>query len=277
MIVDIKKIRQGDTFWASNSYHTAAEDAHQNLDEKYNPWIVYDTEGNSYFEEDFQGRETISGKRSGIAPNALLEDIRTALREYTLDLCTALGEASSAEEKSCIEHKMKDITDLIARVEAAHGGANFDCERQIALIWSDEDVIALLPDLNQKQAMEVLGAVQAHHDCGVGVSWETLSCEAASLFPIQDFMPDMDLLLSHYDMVSIVLEKKEDGDSGVRVRCEETNTVLFQTSDEAHQNHVGHHVVLALYGPEDSPACVSIECEDCNEVILNVEAGCVVQ
>lgn len=35
--------------------------------------------------------------------------------------------------------------------------------------------------------------------------------------------------------------------------------------------HRGHHVCIATYGDPDDPADVCLECEDCNEVILDAE------
>lgn len=35
--------------------------------------------------------------------------------------------------------------------------------------------------------------------------------------------------------------------------------------------HAGHHVEIVMYGDEDSPADVCLECWDCNEVILDAE------
>ena len=34
-------------------------------------------------------------------------------------------------------------------------------------------------------------------------------------------------------------------------------------------NHRGHHVVIASYGDADDPADVCLECEDCNEIVLD--------
>lgn len=35
--------------------------------------------------------------------------------------------------------------------------------------------------------------------------------------------------------------------------------------------HYGHHVEIAVYGDPKNPDNVSLECEDCNEVILDAE------
>jgi len=54
--------------------------------------------------------------------------------------------------------------------------------RQIAIIWSIEDVQEVRPDLSEDQAWEVLQAVRSDHDATLGVSWETLEYEAQRLF-----------------------------------------------------------------------------------------------
>ena len=35
--------------------------------------------------------------------------------------------------------------------------------------------------------------------------------------------------------------------------------------------HRGHSVCIASYGPSDNPVAVCLECEDCNEVIIDAE------
>ena len=53
---------------------------------------------------------------------------------------------------------------------------------QIAAIWSVEDVLSIRPDLSEAQAGEVLRAVEHHHDCNHGITWDTLEDQAARLF-----------------------------------------------------------------------------------------------
>jgi hypothetical protein len=54
--------------------------------------------------------------------------------------------------------------------------------RQIAVIWSIEDVLEVRPGLTIDQCWEVLRAVKRQHDAEYGVCWETLKCNAESLF-----------------------------------------------------------------------------------------------
>ena len=40
---------------------------------------------------------------------------------------------------------------------------------------------------------------------------------------------------------------------------------------DALKKHFGHQVTIAVYGDEDDPDDVCLECEDCNEVILDAD------
>jgi len=54
--------------------------------------------------------------------------------------------------------------------------------KQIALIWSIEDVQEVRPDLTDEQAWEVLQQVKNDHDATLGVTWDTLEWVAKDLF-----------------------------------------------------------------------------------------------
>jgi hypothetical protein len=54
--------------------------------------------------------------------------------------------------------------------------------KQIALIWSIEDVQTVRPDLTDEQAWEVLQQVKNDHDATLGVTWDTLEWAAKDLF-----------------------------------------------------------------------------------------------
>lgn len=54
--------------------------------------------------------------------------------------------------------------------------------RQIAAIWSIEDVLSVRPDLNAEQCWEVLEQVGRKHDAGIGITWNTLEFTAHWLF-----------------------------------------------------------------------------------------------
>ena len=59
----------------------------------------------------------------------------------------------------------------------------YDPSREIAIIWSIDDVKHIRPDLSDEQAMEVLQEVKDCHDAEWGASWTTLETVADDLFP----------------------------------------------------------------------------------------------
>ena len=61
-----------------------------------------------------------------------------------------------------------------------------DTNRQIAIIWSVEDVQEVRPDLNDEQAMEVLLTVKKCHDATIGVTFEALEIAADNIYPREE-------------------------------------------------------------------------------------------
>ena len=58
--------------------------------------------------------------------------------------------------------------------------------RQVAALWSTEDVQEIRPDLSEDQAWEVLQAVSRRHDAELGINWLTLELAADDLYPQPD-------------------------------------------------------------------------------------------
>ena len=58
--------------------------------------------------------------------------------------------------------------------------------RQIAIVWSIEDVQSLRPDLDEDQAWKVLQQCQTWHDASCGLNRETIGEMADSMFPATD-------------------------------------------------------------------------------------------
>lgn len=54
--------------------------------------------------------------------------------------------------------------------------------KQIAVIWSIEDVQQVRPDLTGDQAWQVLEEVDRRHDAELGINWQTLEYVAELLF-----------------------------------------------------------------------------------------------
>ena len=59
--------------------------------------------------------------------------------------------------------------------------------RQIAMLWSVEDVQEVRPDLTDDQAWEVLQRAHRQHDATIGINWDTLQIWADEMF---DAPPD---------------------------------------------------------------------------------------
>lgn len=59
----------------------------------------------------------------------------------------------------------------------------YNPDKQVAIIWSIQDVKSVRPHLTNEQAMKVLEHVKRSHDATIGVSWETLEITSDMLFP----------------------------------------------------------------------------------------------
>jgi len=58
--------------------------------------------------------------------------------------------------------------------------------RQVAVVWSIEDVQSVRPDLTAEQSWVVLLQCRKVHDADHGFTWALLECVADSLFPETD-------------------------------------------------------------------------------------------
>lgn len=56
-------------------------------------------------------------------------------------------------------------------------------KRQIAHVWSIEDVQTLRPELSDDQAWEILQSVDSRKDATVGINWDVLQHHADEIFP----------------------------------------------------------------------------------------------
>ena len=54
--------------------------------------------------------------------------------------------------------------------------------RQIAVLWSIEDVQEVRPELSEEQCWEGLQAARRYHDATIGINWDVLGCHADMLF-----------------------------------------------------------------------------------------------
>ena len=51
--------------------------------------------------------------------------------------------------------------------------------------WHIEDVQSVRPDLDDDQALEVLGALEDNFDANNGINWEVIEYTADTLFPVE--------------------------------------------------------------------------------------------
>jgi len=58
--------------------------------------------------------------------------------------------------------------------------------RQIAILWTVDDVQAVRPDLDEDQAWKVLQRVEQGHDGGYGVTFDTIESASRERFPDPD-------------------------------------------------------------------------------------------
>lgn len=58
--------------------------------------------------------------------------------------------------------------------------------RQVAIIWSIEDVLSVRPDLDEDQAWRVLQQCGNAHDCEMGFNWLFIEVVADDLYPAND-------------------------------------------------------------------------------------------
>jgi len=54
---------------------------------------------------------------------------------------------------------------------------------KIEISWETDDILAQRPDLTITQANQVLLRLQKEHDANYGITWETVDCKAAEMFP----------------------------------------------------------------------------------------------
>lgn len=56
--------------------------------------------------------------------------------------------------------------------------------KQIAIIWSIEDVQGQRPDLTDEQASNVLQVIEKRHDANFGINWDVIDTVSEMLYPI---------------------------------------------------------------------------------------------
>jgi len=107
-----------------------------------------------------------------------------ALMTVAEDLLAAIDDATGQFDSECAA--LDAACDTARAVLQSPAGLTIHeflaCRREIALIWSVEDVQQERPDLTAGQAWKVLQEAERHHDATLGVSWDTLTSIADDLF-----------------------------------------------------------------------------------------------
>jgi len=94
-----------------------------------------------------------------------------ACRHYVHELNGEQRDERRMSPSSTVEPPEIDVHALLAE------------RRQVAVVWSIEDVLGIRPDLKPEQAWDVLTACRDQHDCEWGFTWTFLKDIADDLFP----------------------------------------------------------------------------------------------
>lgn len=125
---DIRKVKAGDTCVVNGHVITCARDAYQNFDEDGNPWVVWDTEEDSYYVDaiDLLGANVVLIKKEhkyfGIAPTNKAADELTS-KDYV--------EVEGSPTKRCVlyEHINLDLAALLKDIPTDMLTAELDSRR----------------------------------------------------------------------------------------------------------------------------------------------------
>jgi hypothetical protein len=115
---------------------------------------------------DYAENEAYSLEKLKDSPEAEAEAVRAWAAVESAQAIIAQAKAAGISSAPCDI----DLHELLAN------------RRQIASIWSIEDVQSIRPDLSEEQAWEVLQAADRHHDATLGINWDVLACHAEMLF-----------------------------------------------------------------------------------------------
>jgi hypothetical protein len=113
------------------------------------------------------------------------------LRELPGDLEAEDEPAYTTEQVNFLEKRLYEVRALLEEHMPRPGFIDITLHvhqllakhRQVAAIWSIEDVKHVRPHLTDDQAWEVLERVGDKHDAEWGISWTTLETVADDLFP----------------------------------------------------------------------------------------------
>ena len=112
-----------------------------------------------------------------------------AVLPYAENERSSLRESWKRDDDPKIKEELDACDWALDRANAAMAGAGdidihalLEERRQIAAIWSIEDVQEVRRDLTDEQAWEVLQYAGGSHDATIGIDWDVLACHAETLF-----------------------------------------------------------------------------------------------
>jgi hypothetical protein len=139
-------------------------------------------------DEEFSQSVTIDfePERHRRAASALLEALESLLSQ-TADMDLAHGITLTEGEREARDKALAaiaaarsaGITPAPATIDI---NALLSQRRQIADVWTVEDVQTVRPELNDEQAWAVLQRAQRHFDAAIGLHWDVLASHAEMLF-----------------------------------------------------------------------------------------------
>lgn len=159
---------------------------------------IFDADGTKVFDtnEDTPAGLQEANARLATAAPALLAALRAVLpyaqnESRSLAECVKRdGEPAAAIEATSCENAVELAFAAIAGATAASPPCTTDDlliqailarRRQIAVIWSVEDVQQVRAELTDAQAWEVLQATQQAHDATIGINWDVLASHAEAV------------------------------------------------------------------------------------------------
>lgn len=100
-----------------------------------------------------------------------------------------------------------------------HQRNEFNPARQIAIVWSIEDVqqsareLGYAQELTDEECMDVLDAVKDKHDASLGVSWTTIEFWVGELIPKVTWLPTPEQVTELKARAVAMLEETNDADA----------------------------------------------------------------
>ncbi len=89
----------------------------------------------------------------------------------------------SASQRKHIYRDLKTLDETAADLRRLDVHELLARRREVAIVWSTEDVLGVRPQLTEDQAWDVLGRCERIHDCNYGITWALLESVADDMYP----------------------------------------------------------------------------------------------